>query len=421
MFALADCNNFFASCERVFRPDLVGKPVIVLSNNDGCAVARSNEAKALGIKMGDPFFKIKDLVEKNHVAVFSSNYALYGDMSRRVQDVLRDWVPAVEQYSIDESFLDLRGAMIADLDGWAKGLSAACRKMTGIPVSVGVAPTKTLAKIASKLCKQYPKLDGGCYMHRPQDIAKVLRKFPAADVWGIGRRSVKKLALLGVATAWDYTQLKEYVVRKTFALPGWRTWKELRGEPCIEFEDVIEPRQTICVSRSFAKEITDPADLCSQVATFTEAAVLKLRKQGSLALEMMPFAMTNRFHENEPQTFASRLVVFPEGTDDHATLIVAAVAAVRAFFQECYGYKKAGVVFTRITQKEGYMKSLFRDVEAEGRQARLSEAIDSVTTIYGPGTIRFGVQGDGQIRMARERQSPHYTTVWKDIPRVTVK
>ena len=173
MFALADCNNFFASCERVFRPDLVGKPVIVLSNNDGCAVARSNEAKALGIKMGDPFFKIKDLVEKNHVAVFSSNYALYGDMSRRVQDVLRDWAPAVEQYSIDESFLDLRGAMIADLDGWAKGLSAACRKMTGIPVSVGVAPTKTLAKIASKLCKQYPKLDGGCYMHRPQDIAKV--------------------------------------------------------------------------------------------------------------------------------------------------------------------------------------------------------------------------------------------------------
>ena len=194
MFALADCNNFFASCERVFRPDLVGKPVIVLSNNDGCAVARSNEAK--------------DLVEKNHVAVFSSNYALYGDMSRRVQDVLRDWAPAVEQYSIDESFLDLRGAMIADLDGWAKGLSAACRKMTGIPVSVGVAPTKTLAKIASKLCKQYPKLEGGCYMHRPQDIAKVLRKFPAADVWGIGRRSVKKLALLGVATAWDYTQLK---------------------------------------------------------------------------------------------------------------------------------------------------------------------------------------------------------------------
>ena len=202
MFALADCNNFFASCERVFRPDLEGKPVIVLSNNDGCAVARSNEAKALGIKMGDPLFKIKDIIEQHHVAVFSSNYALYGDMSRRVQEVLRDWAPAVEQYSIDESFLDLRGAMIPDLDGWAKDLSRTCRKMTGIPLSIGVAPTKTLAKIASKLCKKYPKLQGGCYMHRPQDIEEVLRKFPVEDVWGIGRRSVKKLSQMGVATAW---------------------------------------------------------------------------------------------------------------------------------------------------------------------------------------------------------------------------
>ena len=421
MFALADCNNFFASCERVFRPDLEGKPVIVLSNNDGCAVARSNEAKALGIKMGDPLFKIKDIIEQHHVAVFSSNYALYGDMSRRVQEVLRDWAPAVEQYSIDESFLDLRGAMIPDLDDWAKDLSRTCRKMTGIPLSIGVAPTKTLAKIASKLCKKYPKLQGGCYMHRPQDIEKVLRKFPVEDVWGIGRRSVKKLSQMGVATAWDFTQLREYEVRKGFALPGWRTWKELRGEPCIDFENLIEPRQTICVSRSFAKEITDPAELCSQVATFAETAVTKLRRQGSLLMEMIPFAMTNRFHENEPQTFASRLTVFPEATDDHAVIIVAAVSAVRAFFNECYGYKKAGVLFTRLVRKDGYTRSLFRDAEEDARQARLSEAIDSVTAVYGPGALRFGVQGDGQIRMARERQSPHYTTLWKDIPKVTIR
>lgn len=258
-------------------------------------------------------------------------------------------------------------------------------------------------------------------MHRPQDIEKVLRKFPVEDVWGIGRRSVKKLSQMGVATAWDFTQLREYEVRKGFALPGWRTWKELRGEPCIDFENLIEPRQTICVSRSFAKEITDPAELCSQVATFAEAAVTKLRRQGSLLLEMIPFAMTNRFHENEPQTFASRLTVFPEATDDHAVIIVAAVNAVRAFFNECYGYKKAGVLFTRLVRKDGYTRSLFRDAEEDARQARLSEAIDSVTAVYGPGALRFGVQGDGQIRMARERQSPHYTTLWKDIPKVTIR
>ena len=211
MFALADCNNFFASCERVFRPDLQGKPVIVLSNNDGCAIARSNEAKALGIKMGDPLFKIRDIVEKHNVAVFSGNMALYGDMSQRVRWVLEEFAPSVEVYSIDECFLDLRGVTNIDFDAYAKKISAQCWKMTSIPVSVGIAPTKTLAKIASKLCKQYPKLRGGCYMHRPQDIEKVLRKYPIEDVWGIGRRSAPKLKAMGVNTAYDYTQLPEGV------------------------------------------------------------------------------------------------------------------------------------------------------------------------------------------------------------------
>ena len=421
MFALADCNNFFASCERVFRPDLEGKPVIVLSNNDGCAVARSNEAKALGIKMGDPFFKIRDIVEKNHVAVFSSNFSLYGDMSRRVQEVLRAYAPSVEQYSIDESFLDFRGVEAADLAAYAREISRACRKMTGIPVSVGVAPTKTLAKIASKLCKQYPKLQGGCWMHRPQDIEKVLRRFPAGDVWGIGRRSVRKLAAMGVVTAWDYARLPERDVRKAFALPGVRTWKELNGTPCIEFEDYVEPKQSICVSRSFSKEIRDLDALCSQVATFAETAVTKLRRQGSLALEMAAFAMTNRFHEDDPQTFASRLTVFPDGTDDHAAVVVAAAEAVRAFFNPRFGYKRAGVVFTRIVPKEGFTRSLFRDADADLRDERLSQAIDTLTAAYGPGTVLFGIQGDGRVRSARQQQSPRYTTRWAEIPKVTVK
>ena len=421
MFALADCNNFFASCERVFRPDLEGKPVIVLSNNDGCAVARSNEAKALGIQMGAPLFKIREIVEKNHVTVFSSNFALYGDMSRRVQEVLRMYAPSVEQYSIDESFLDLRGVEKEDMAAYAREISHMCRKMTGIPVSVGIAPTKTLAKIASKLCKQYPKLQGGCYMYRPQDIEKVLRRFPAADVWGIGRRSAKKLVLMNVSTAWDFAQLREYDVRKHFALPGWRTWKELHGVPCIGFEDYIEPKQSICVSRSFSTEIRDVGELCSQVATFAESAVTKLRRQGSIALEMAAFAMTNRFHEADPQTFASQLVVFPDGTDDHTTVVVAAADAVRTFFNPRFGYKKAGVVITRVAQKDGHTHSLFRDADADERSERLSQAIDALTATYGTGTVRFGVQGDGRVHSAREQQSPRRTTRWSEIPKVSVK
>ena len=233
MFALADCNNFFASCERVFRPDLQGKPVIVLSNNDGCAVARSNEAKALGIKMGDPLFKIRDIVNKHKIAVFSGNMALYGDMSQRVRWVLEDFAPSIEVYSIDEAFLDLRGMENIDFDKYAKTISKRCYKMTSIPVSVGIAPTKTLAKIASKLCKQYPRLKGGCYMHRPEDIEKVLRKYPIEDVWGIGRRTTTKLKLMGVYTAYDFTQMSESRVRSLFSITGLRTWKELQGIPCI--------------------------------------------------------------------------------------------------------------------------------------------------------------------------------------------
>ena len=421
MFALADCNNFFASCERVFRPELNGRPVIVLSNNDGCAVARSNEAKALGIKMGDPYFKIRGIVEKAGVAVFSSNFALYGNMSARVQEVLREFAPAVEQYSIDEAFLDLRGMRIDDPASYARQISARCRRLTAIPVSVGIAPTKTLAKIASKLCKQYPKLRGGCYMYKTEDIEKVLRRFPVEDVWGIGRRSARKLAGMGVKTAWDYTRLGEAAVRKQFALPGWKTWRELRGEPCIDFEDMVEPRQTICVSRSFAHEIKDCDLLCEQVANFAESAAAKLREQDSLALEMAAFAFTNRFKEEAPQTFGSHLAVFPDGTADHRAIVSAAVRATRELFNPQYAYKKAGVVITKLIQREDASGVLFCDEAAMERDERLSQSIDAINSSYGKVTVRFGVQGEGTIRMAREHQSPHYTTLWSDIPSASVK
>ena len=421
MFALADCNNFFASCERVFRPELQGKPVIVLSNNDGCAVARSNEAKALGIGMGAPFFKIKHIVEKNNVAVFSGNMALYGDMSQRVRWVLEEFSPAIEVYSIDEAFLDLRGMEDIDFDAYAKKISSECWRLTSIPVSVGIAPSKTLAKIASRLCKQYPKLRGGCYMHRPEDIEKVLRRFPIEDVWGIGRKTASKLHSMGIRTAWEYTLLPETAVRKRFALPGLRTWRELRGEACIEFEDALEAKQSICVSRSFSKEVTDVEELVEQIANFASSMAEKLRQQGSVASEMAVFAYTNRFKENHPQTYANNLVLFEQPTNDQRVIVSRAAAAARELYKCGYGYKKAGVVATHIAQETDIVRSLFENTALVEREQKLTSALDAINNTFGSGTVKVAVQGSGRIKSFKEKQSPHYTTLWSDIPKVSVK
>ena len=421
MFALADCNNFFASCERVFRPDLQGKPVIVLSSNDGCAVARSNEAKALGIQMGAPFFKIKHIVEKHNVAVFSGNMALYGDMSRRVKWVLEGYAPAVEVYSIDEAFLDLRGITGIDFDAYAKEISAQCWKLTSIPVSIGIAPTKTLAKIASKLCKQYPKLRGGCYMHRPQDIEKVLRKFPIEDVWGIGRKSAAKLQARYIKTAYDFTQLPETAVRSMMGITGVRTWKELQGIPCIEFEDGFEAKQSICVSRSFSSEIYELGDLQEQIANFAATLAEKLRKQGSVTSEIAVFAYTNRFKEDQPQTHSSALVTFPTPTAGQKSIITSAVKAVREFFRSGYGYKKAGVIATGVMAESEATPSLFDDPHALEQEQKITEALSAINSAFGDGTIKLAVQGSGHIKTTCQKQSPHYTTRWTDLPKVTVK
>ena len=421
MFALADCNNFYASCERVFRPDLQGKPVIVLSNNDGCAIARSNEAKALGIKMGDPLFKIRDIVEKHSVAVFSGNMALYGDMSQRVRWVLEEYAPSVEVYSIDEAFLDLRGMEGIDFDAYAKEISAQCWRQTSIPVSVGIAPTKTLAKIASKLCKQYPKLRGGCYMHRPQDIEKVLRKFPIEDVWGIGRRSVPKLKERGVHTAYDFTQMPETKVQSLFGITGVRTWKELQGTPCIEFEDGFKAKQSICVSRSFSSEIYTVDELQEQIANFASSMAEKLRAQRCVAGEVVVFAYTNRLKESAPQTYCNGLISFTTPTSDQRTIISRAVGATKLIFKEGYGYKKAGVIASKIIPEGEVMRSLFEDSVAAEREHKITSTLDAINSTFGKGTIKLAVQGSGKIKTASDNQSPHYTTKWSDIPKVSVK
>ena len=419
MFALADCNNFFVSCERVFRPDLQRKPVIVLSNNDGCAIARSNEAKALGIRMGDPLFKIKDIVEKHHVTVFSGNMALYGDMSQRVRWALEDYAPSIEVYSIDEAFLDLRGVDNVDFDAYAKEISAKCWKMTSIPVSVGISPTKTLAKIASKLCKQYPRLKGGCYMHRPQDIEKVLRKYPIEDVWGIGRRTAPKLKDRGIMTAYDFTQMSESTVRHMLGITGLKTWNELRGVPCIEFEDNFETKQSICVSRSFSSEIYALSELQEQIANFASSLAEKLRKQNTATSEIAVFAYTNRFKDNAPQMNSNTLVSFITPTADQRTIVAHCVRAAK-LLKEGYGYKKAGVVATKIIRCEEVMHSLFEDTQAIEKEQKLTSALDAINGALGKGTIKLAVQGSGNIKTANSNQSPHYTTLWSDIPKVIV-
>ena len=420
MYALADCNNFFVSCERVFRPELNGRPVIVLSNNDGCAIARSNEAKALGIGMGAPLFKIRDIVERHNVAVFSGNHSLYGDMSRRVRMTLREFVPHVEVYSIDEAFLDLSGMEGVDFDALAKQISRRCLKNTGIPVSVGIAPTRTLAKIASKLCKQYPKLRGGCYMHRREDVEKVLRRFPIEDVWGIGRRMVARLHERGVVTAYDYTTLPDSLVRHMFGITGLRTWRELRGEPCIEISATTDTRQSISNTRSFTHEITDREQLTEQIANFAAMTAKKLRHQGSLCGELHVFARTNRFRD-EQQYISSTVVTFPEPTNSSRQIISAAAEAAREIFAAGYGYKKAGVTALKIIPQTGVTRSLFDDGQKRQRDERLTRAIDEISDRIGQGTVRFGVQGSGQVLSSHEHRSPCYTTRWDDIPTVKIK
>ena len=418
MYGLADCNNFFVSCERVFRPDLQGKPVIVLSNNDGCAVARSNEAKALGIKMGVPLFQVRDIVEKHGVTVFSSNYALYGDMSNRVQTTLRQMVPAVEVYSIDEAFLDLRGLEHTDLDALAKNISSVCKRNTGIPVSVGIAPTKTLAKIASKLCKQYPKLRGGCYMHRPQDMEKVLRKFPIEDVWGIGRRYSKRLKAYGVNTAWDFTQLEPRWIQQEMGVVGMNIWNELRGKPSIEFETHIQDKQQICVSRSFSKEIYDFEALAEQVSLFTSMACEKLRKQKSACHYVLVFLLTNRHKESAPQHMEGRTIAFPVGTDSTLEINESVLKALRAMYKQGYGYKKAGAILSGIIPKASVMPDMFDTVDRQ-KHDHLMSVVDTINAKNGHSGVYFASQSLEGIRMNRQHLSQRFTTEWEEI--ITVK
>ena len=418
LFGLADCNNFYCSCERVFHPDLIGKPVVVLSNNDGCVIARSEESKALGIKMGDVFYQVKDRLEQNDVAVFSSNYNLYGDMSRRVMSLLSRYSPKVDVYSIDEAFLDFTGM------GTSEELTEYCRKMvrhigkgTGIPISLGIAPTKTLAKMASKFAKKYKGYEGVCLMDTDEKREKALKLFDVADVWGIGHRTVEKLNYYGIKTAWDLTQKSESWVRKEMTVTGVRTWKELRGESCISIEE-LPHKKSICTSRSFAEQgLNKLAEVEEAIANFAAQCSRKLREQHTVCSSMTVFAHTSRFRQDLPQSYIYQTVNLIVPSNDQQELVSLAVKTLRANWKDGdgYFYKKAGVILWGICRDNAIQTNLFDQVDRE-KQAALAKAIDAINRKNGHNKIRVAVQGDEKgWQLKREYISKQYTTNLDDV------
>lgn len=418
MVGLCDCNNFYASCERVFNPSLIGRPVVVLSNNDGCIVARSNEAKAIGIKMGEPLFKARELILRHNVAVFSSNYQLYGDMSQRVMMTLKELVDSVEVYSIDEAFLDFSNNPIESLQSHGVALCQTVRRNTGIPVSIGIAPTKTLAKVASKLCKKYPKLNGCCLMHRPEDITKVLITYPIEDIWGIGRRYSKMLKECGIHTAEQFRQQSREWVKVRMGIVGVRTWLELHGEPCIELEHTGADRKSICVSRSFAKEYTTIEPLQEAVATFVAMAAEKLRQQKGVAAKMQLFLMTNRFREGSNFFYDNEMITFSTPTDSSLELIEAATKGLRRLVRLGCGYKKAGVVLSEISPNVSTQIGLFDEIDRPKHKA-LMKTMDALNDRMGRGAVSIAAQGE-LTHSNSENVSPRCTTQWDEILKVKV-
>lgn len=413
MVGLMDCNNFFVSCERVFQPELADKAVVVLSNNDGCVVARSNEAKALGIKMGEPYFRIRQLVERGEVLVRSGNLRLYGDMSRRVMSVAQRFVPHIEQYSIDECFLDLDG--VQQPVAVCRELVKVVRQWTGIPVSVGVAPTKTLAKVASKFAKKYAGYHGCCLIDTDEKRVKALRLTPVGEVWGVGRRHLPLLLGRGVKTAYDLTCWNEDHVRHLLALPGVRMWNELKGKPMIPLEQAVA-KQSITASRSFRNVITDYELLRSLIADFASICADKLRRDGSAARMVTAYIRTDRFRPDQPQYGNSGTVTLDVATSDLREIVAAATRALQSVYREGYGYKKAGVSLSGITH--GCVQAHLFDTVDRERQQRLLEAVDRVREKNGVQALRVASQESFRTVMNSEHRSPDYTTRLQDVIKV---
>jgi len=448
MIGLADCNNFYCSCERVFRPDLIGKPVVVLSNNDGCVIARSEEAKALGYKMGDPFYQVKGKLEAEGVAIFSSNYTLYGSLSNRVMSMLSHYSPHIDQYSIDESFFDVDQSMAERffqdnlkendtflnneslLHQYGARISADVLRAVGIPISIGIAETKTLAKIGSKFAKKYKGYQGCCLIDTDERRHKALSLFPIKDVWGIGRQISRKLDYMGIRTAAQFADKKESWVRSHFNITTVRTWKELNGESCISIEELPQ-KKSICTSRSFAAEGISDKDVVEEaVANFAVRCVEKLRHQGSVCQGITVFAWTSRFNENVPEYTIHDSLTLPIATNAQEEIVGAALSILRAKYPKSmadsrpdrpdmsFHFKKAGVILWQISPDHPRQQDLFDPID-RSKQKKLMEAIDAINRKNGYGTIRQAIQGtDCRFDLKREYMSKQFTTNIHDILKV---
>lgn len=448
MIGLADCNNFYCSCERVFRPDLIGKPVVVLSNNDGCVIARSEEAKALGYKMGDPFYQVKEKLEAEGVAIFSSNYTLYGSLSNRVMSMLSHYSPHIDQYSIDESFFDVDQSMAERffqdnlkendtflnneslLHQYGAKISADVLRAVGIPISIGIAETKTLAKIGSKFAKKYKGYQGCCLIDTDERRHKALSLFPIKDVWGIGRQISRKLDYMGIRTAAQFADKKESWVCSHFNITTVRTWKELNGESCISIEELPQ-KKSICTSRSFADEgITDKNVIEEAVANFAVRCAEKLRHQSSVCQGITVFAWTSRFNENVPEYTIHDSLTLPIATNAQEEIVGAALSILRAKYPKpmadsrpdrpdmSFYFKKAGVILWQISPDHPRQQDLFDPID-RSKQKKLMEAIDAINRKNGYGTIRQAIQGtDCRFDLKREYMSKQFTTNIHDILKV---
>lgn len=417
MYALIDCNNFYASCERVFNPTLIGMPVVVLSNNDGCVIARSNEAKAIGIPMGAPAFEYEHLFRRYKVKVFSANFPLYGDMSRRVMSLLSNYSPHQEIYSIDECFLNLEGINV-DLQKYGLEMKARIEKGTGIPISIGTAPTKALAKLANRIAKKFPNETGGSYVIDTEEKRiKALKWLKVEDIWGVGRRNAKKLYAIGVYKAIDFVNLSEAWVRKNMTITGLNLQKDLKGIPTIE---MLEPekKKSIGTSRTFETDLRSFDEVRERITTFTSMSAEKLREQNSFCKRLIVFIGTNPFKEHETQYYPSIQIKLPFPTNSTLELVKFAHEGLKQIFKKNHYYKRGGVLLTDFVDASVYQPSLF--FNSDPKHKKLMEVIDKLNDKYHRDVVRLASQDERKHKMKQAHLSPHYTTDINEILTVEV-
>lgn len=418
MIALIDCNNFYASCERVFNPKLNGKPIVVLSNNDGCVIARSNEAKNLGVPMGAPAFQHKELFEKHNINVFSANFALYGDLSDRVMSCIADFCPNMEIYSIDECFLNLSGFEHFNLKEYSLQIKQTVQRWTGIPISIGIAPTKALAKLANRIAKKYPTQTLGVHIIDSEELRiKALTWCHIEDVWGIGRQHSKRLIDRGVQTAYQFTQLSDSWVKKNMSVVGLRLKLDLMGKPTIQMED-IKSKQSIATTRTFESNYANYELVRERVSTFAVTCAEKLRRQKSLCNSLMVFVHTNNNRTDLPQYYKNKVLMLPYPTNSSIELSKFATLALDDIFIDGYLYKKAGVVLMNFTPEKSVQLNLFDN--SNPKHAPLMIAMDKINNSIGYKKVKLASQDlDRTWKMNQEKLSPRYTTNINEI--ITIK